>query len=212
MSQSREPTMMKINKETIAKLKESVDIISVARALGMNIKASSAERYVSRCPNPHHRDSTPSFNLFSNNGGFFCFGCGTHGDAISLIMLVASLSFPKAVQYLANLAGVDISDEIVDDGSFEWEVHNETVTSASPGESALFNIIEIRKTIHKIANEFGDESEEFLSAFSEYEEILAKIDNASTAVMVEIFSGRLASLNASLKESYFEHKPEVCEK
>ncbi|MBQ9247593.1 MAG: DNA primase, partial [Ruminococcus sp.] len=32
---------------------------------------------------PFHGEKTPSFNIYTENGSFYCFGCGTRGDNIT---------------------------------------------------------------------------------------------------------------------------------
>ena len=35
---------------------------------------------------PFHGEKTPSFNVYTENDSFYCFGCGVGGDVISFIM------------------------------------------------------------------------------------------------------------------------------
>lgn len=49
--------------------------------------------------------ATPSFNVYTENGSFYCFGCGVGGDVISFIMKIENLDYVDAVKYLAQRAG-----------------------------------------------------------------------------------------------------------
>jgi DNA primase len=56
---------------------------------------------------PFHGEKTPSFYVYED-GGYHCFGCGAHGDAISFVMQTQGASFIEAVQSLASEAGLDV--------------------------------------------------------------------------------------------------------
>ena len=55
---------------------------------------------------PFHNEKTPSFSVSEEKGFFHCFGCGAHGDIIGFAMRIENLSFPEAVQRLADEAGL----------------------------------------------------------------------------------------------------------
>lgn len=55
---------------------------------------------------PFHKEKTPSFTINDEKGFFHCFGCGAHGDVISFTMDYERLSYPDAVERLANYLGM----------------------------------------------------------------------------------------------------------
>ena len=55
---------------------------------------------------PFTNEKTPSFFVNDDKGFYHCFSSGKHGDAISFLMEVEGLSFPEAVERLANMAGM----------------------------------------------------------------------------------------------------------
>lgn len=57
---------------------------------------------------PFHKEKTPSFTVNEEKGFYHCFGCGAHGSAIDFIMNIEGLSFPEAVESLAQQAGVEV--------------------------------------------------------------------------------------------------------
>ncbi len=57
---------------------------------------------------PFTNEKTPSFFVNDEKGFYHCFSSGKHGDAISFLMEVEGLSFPEAVETLANMAGMDM--------------------------------------------------------------------------------------------------------
>jgi DNA primase len=59
---------------------------------------------------PFHQERTPSFNVNGEKGFFKCFGCGAGGDAVKFVELHQKLSFPEAIRYLAQRAGLQIPE------------------------------------------------------------------------------------------------------
>lgn len=64
---------------------------------------------------PFHGEKTPSFNVYTENGSFYCFGCGAGGDVISFIMRIENLDYVDAVKYLAQRAGLEMPENSYDD-------------------------------------------------------------------------------------------------
>ena len=57
---------------------------------------------------PFTNEKTPSFFVNDEKGFYHCFSSGKHGDAISFLMEVEGLSFPEAVERLAEMAGMEM--------------------------------------------------------------------------------------------------------
>ena len=55
---------------------------------------------------PFHKEKTPSFYVYEDDGHYHCFGCGAHGTAIDFVMAVEGLGFADALQRLADLTGL----------------------------------------------------------------------------------------------------------
>lgn len=64
---------------------------------------------------PFHSEKTPSFNIYPENGSFYCFGCGVGGDVITFIMKIENLDYIEAVKYLAQKAGMEMPENSYDD-------------------------------------------------------------------------------------------------
>jgi DNA primase len=62
--------------------------------------------YTGLCP--FHNEKTPSFTVNEDKGFFHCFGCGAHGDVIGFVMRTGNLSFPEAVERLADEVGLEV--------------------------------------------------------------------------------------------------------
>lgn len=65
---------------------------------------------------PFHSEKTPSFNLYPENGSFYCFGCGAGGDVITFIRQIENLDYMEAVRFLAQRAGLQMPESQMDDG------------------------------------------------------------------------------------------------
>ena len=62
------------------------------------------QRFVGLCP--FHREKTPSFHVVEDKGFYHCFGCGAKGDAFTWLQQTQGLTFPQALERLAQQAGV----------------------------------------------------------------------------------------------------------
>jgi DNA primase len=56
-----------------------------------------------------HQERTPSMHVYADQQSYHCFGCGAHGDAITLIREKEHLEFADAVEFLARRAGIAIT-------------------------------------------------------------------------------------------------------
>nr|WP_319487931.1 DNA primase [uncultured Caproiciproducens sp.] len=74
----------------------------------------SGRNLVGLCP--FHNEKTPSFNVYPENGSFYCFGCGAGGDVITFIRRIENLDYMEAVRFLAQRAGLQVPENNVDDG------------------------------------------------------------------------------------------------
>ena len=57
---------------------------------------------------PFNQEKTPSFYVDSIKGFFHCFSSGEKGDALSFVQKVENLTFPEAIEFLANRFGIQI--------------------------------------------------------------------------------------------------------
>lgn len=66
---------------------------------------------------PFHNEKTPSFSVSPDKRLFCCFGCGKKGvGSIHFIMEKEGLSFPDAVRFLAQRAGMEVPETGEDPG------------------------------------------------------------------------------------------------
>lgn len=102
---------MRIPDDFMQELKMRSDITDVVSSY-VNLKRRG-KNMVGLCP--FHGEKTPSFNLYPENGSFFCFGCGAGGDVITFIRKIENLDYIEAVKFLAQRAGMDMPESSYDD-------------------------------------------------------------------------------------------------
>jgi DNA primase len=84
-----------------------VDVVDVVGRY-VQLKKGGAN-FMGLCP--FHNEKSPSFSVSPTKQFYHCFGCGAHGTAISFLMEHAGLTFPEAVQELAQSVGLTVPRE-----------------------------------------------------------------------------------------------------
>ncbi len=88
------------------KVKQQADIV---RVVGEYVRLKkSGQNFVGLCP--FHSEKTPSFAVHPTKQIFHCFGCGVGGDVFKFVMDVEKLSFPEALKFVADKAGVRLPE------------------------------------------------------------------------------------------------------
>ncbi|MBO6020365.1 MAG: DNA primase, partial [Clostridia bacterium] len=70
-----------IPKEVVEEVVARTDIVQLISGYVTLRRAGS--NMVGLCP--FHSERTPSFTVFPGTNGFYCFGCGAGGDAITFV-------------------------------------------------------------------------------------------------------------------------------
>jgi DNA primase len=71
----------------------------------------SGGRLMGLCPFPGHSEKSPSFSVSEDKQVYYCFGCQRSGQIFTALKELKGYSFPEAVEYLANRAGVIMPTE-----------------------------------------------------------------------------------------------------
>jgi DNA primase len=106
---------LSFTEDKIAEVREASDLLSTVRQY-VDLKRSGSN-YVGLCP--FHAERTPSFTVNPDKGFFYCFGCHAGGDVIKFTMLISSMSFPEALEELAQRNGVVLPKSEWSGGGFE---------------------------------------------------------------------------------------------
>lgn len=91
----------------ITELTERNDIVDVVGSY-VGLGKRSGSNLFGLCP--FHSEKTPSFSVSPSKQIYHCFGCGKGGGVINFIMEVENISFPEAVEFLANRAGMKLPE------------------------------------------------------------------------------------------------------
>ena len=92
----------------LQELAERNDIVDVVSGY-VRLTKKSGSNLFGLCP--FHSEKTPSFSVSPDKQIYHCFGCGKGGSVISFIMEIENLSFPEAVAFLANRAGMPLPEQ-----------------------------------------------------------------------------------------------------
>lgn len=91
-------------------LDEIRDRVPISSVIGARVAWDKRKTNTSRgdywacCP--FHGEKSPSFHCEDKKGRYHCFGCGVSGDHFKFLTELDGLSFPEAVERVAELAGV----------------------------------------------------------------------------------------------------------
>ena len=95
---------------SVERVKEASDIVEVISA-HTDLRRSGT-RFTGLCP--FHDERSPSFSVDPAEKLYHCFGCGVGGDVIKFVEEKEGLSFPDAVEALADRYGVELEREAED--------------------------------------------------------------------------------------------------
>ena len=113
---------MSFDDSKIEEIKSRIDIVELASEY-LTLK-KAGRNYTGLCP--FHQEKTPSFTVNREKQMFYCFGCGEGGNAITLLMKIANMTFPEAIKSLAEKTGVILPLRLVNkDGSQKDSLRDE---------------------------------------------------------------------------------------
>lgn len=93
--------------EFVERVSERTDIYSVISHYVPLTQKS--RRYWGCCP--FHNEKTPSFCVSPDKGLFYCFGCGTGGNAFKFLSLIENISYFEAIKLQAQRLGIDLPEK-----------------------------------------------------------------------------------------------------
>lgn len=93
-----------LGEEQLRRVKDAVDLVEVMADYAPPQKAGAQFKVC--CP--FHQERTPSCYIYPDQQTYHCFGCGAHGDVITLVREQEGLDFVDAVEYLARRAHIEL--------------------------------------------------------------------------------------------------------
>ena len=89
-------------------IKTVMDRTDIVQLIGEYVQLKRrGGRLVGLCP--FHREKTPSFTVNADRGAFYCFGCSAGGSAVDFLMRMESITFPEAIERLAERLGIPVT-------------------------------------------------------------------------------------------------------
>ena len=123
---------MYYSEDLVEEIRLKNDIVDVISGYVKLQKKGSS--YFGLCP--FHNEKSPSFSVSRSKQMYFCFGCGAGGNVFTFIMEYENYTFPEALKFLAERAGVELP---------EIEYSNEAKEKAN----LKATLLEINKTAAK---------------------------------------------------------------
>jgi DNA primase len=105
--------MSRIPQSFIDELIARTDIVEI---VGLRVPLKKAGREYKACC-PFHTEKTPSFWVSPDKQFYHCFGCSAHGTALGFLMAYDRLTFPEAIEELAERLGLEVPHEAAAAGS-----------------------------------------------------------------------------------------------
>ena len=123
---------------TLDEVRNSVNIVAVIS--GYVPLRKSGRNHVARCP--FHNEKTASFSVNEERQIFHCFGCGLGGDVFRFLMQIEGLSFPEAVQFLAERQGITLPATGAVSTVHKKDMHNAMAEATAAYQQALLSSAE----------------------------------------------------------------------
>lgn len=120
--------------EEVLSRNDIVDVISGYASL-----KRKGSNYEACCP--FHHEKTPSFKVNREKQMYHCFGCGVGGNVFTFIMEYENMSFPEAVEYLANRAGMTLPEKEESAADRSREQYKLTLKEMNKSAAAYFHYI-----------------------------------------------------------------------
>jgi len=155
---------------------------------------------------PFSNEKTPSFSVDDQKAFYHCFSTQEHGDIFNFVMKTQRLSFPEAVEYLANEAGLEVPKL------------NSKEIAQTRNRNELLKIVEIATKFYEnqLFSDKGKQARDYLLKRGVSDDIIRKFrigyapgnnelkNNFRNLSIPEklLFEARLLSNSSKTKESY----------
>ncbi|MCF7975641.1 MAG: DNA primase [Phycisphaerae bacterium] len=93
-----------VDQTTVDRIQQATNIVDLISEYVSLVK--KGREMVGVCP--FHDDHSPSMNVSESKQIFKCFACGAGGNVFTFVMLHEQLSYPQAIERLAQRAGITI--------------------------------------------------------------------------------------------------------
>ncbi len=124
----------RIPQSFIDELLARVDVVDVVDS---RVKLKKTGKNYSACC-PFHNENTPSFTVSPDKQFYYCFGCGASGTALRFVMEFDGLSFPDAVEKLADQMSMAVPREAASQREVQQEQEHQSLFKRMEAASQFF--------------------------------------------------------------------------
>ena len=124
----------RIPQSFIDELLARVDVIDVVHS---RVKLKKTGKNYSACC-PFHNENTPSYTVSPDKQFYYCFGCGASGTALRFVMEFDGLSFPDAVEKLADQMNMAVPREAASQREVQQEQEHQSLFKRMEAASQFF--------------------------------------------------------------------------
>ncbi len=203
---------MKFSPEFIEKVRDAnnlVDIISQYTQL-----KPTGSGLMGRCPFPDHQEKTPSFSVSETKQVYHCFGCHKKGNIFTFLQNYQGMSFPEAIEFLANRASIAMPEKNSDANEYQDRQQERKKLLAKVNKLANHYFVEQLKrqpTDHPVKKYIAKRglSQEVIEAFQigyttpDWDGLVKYLESKKVPIdLVE--EARLAKARATGKTGYFD--------
>lgn len=115
-----------ISQKSVEEIKQTVRLVDVVSETVKLTRRGS--NFVGLCP--FHAEKTPSFSVNDSGNFYHCFGCAESGNVISWFMKTQGLSFPEALEHIAERYSLTL----------EYEGRRKGASKAGPDKKEIYAI------------------------------------------------------------------------
>ncbi len=145
--------------ELVEEIRQKNDIVDIISGyVGLQKRGSN---YICCCP--FHSEKTPSFSVNRSRQIYKCFGCGEGGNVVTFVMKHENYTFPEAIKYLAEKAGVALPEVEYSEEAKKRETRRQRLLEVNK-EAAKFYFYQLR-------SEHGIKAKEYLDRRQLSEEV-----------------------------------------
>ncbi|MEI6447649.1 MAG: DNA primase [Actinomycetes bacterium] len=117
------------------RVRDAVDMVALVETR-TQLKRSGANSFFGRCP--FHEERSPSFHVRPVEKHYHCFGCQVSGDPFKFVMEMEGLSFPEAIESLADRFGVKVEPQAEDPEAVERRKRRERLLELLERTTAFY--------------------------------------------------------------------------
>ena len=143
--------------EVIEDVRARNDIVDV---IGQYVSLKKAGNSY-KCSCPFHHEKTPSFTVSRSKQMYHCFGCGAGGNVFTFVMQYENFSFPEAVKYLADRAGITLPEMELSDAEKREAGRKAQLKEVNKVAAAYFHYLLTRTERGKIGLKYYKETRQF---------------------------------------------------